>query len=81
MKTLTRLHNALIDSAANSVDKALAVIGFLALYPLLFIAIFSSIGSFFWQKKYLLGFGYLILALIAFYVGKGIQEYLRKKKF
>ena len=76
---LSELNETIIEVFANSIQTVLATVGFLALYPLVFIGIPSSIGCFI-ARQYLWGLGYLIMTIVCFYTGKGIEKYLETHK-
>ena len=76
---LSELNEAIIEVFANSIQTVLATIGFLVLYPLVFVGIFSSVGCFI-ARQYLWGLGFLMLTFVCFYAGKGISKYLEKHK-
>lgn len=80
IEKLHKINEILVNAVADIINTALAIVGFLALYPLLFVAIISSLGSFFWQRDYLWGLIYLTIAMVAYYTGKGIERYLKNNK-
>ncbi len=67
--------NKIVDQVVKFIPILLSIIGFMALYPGLFVCIAISIGGFY-RRNYLEGLGYLLLSLTLYFLGKGIGRYL-----
>jgi len=79
MIKVKRLNEDLIDFVAGSIDTLLAIVGFLALYPVVFVLIATTIG-YFVRKNYIEGIIFLALTVTVYYLGKGILRYLEEKE-
>lgn len=77
IKKLRKINEDLIKGFANDVPTMLASIGYIALYPLVFIFTLFTIGDFY-RGKYPSGILYLFFTCLSFYIGRGILRYLEK---